>query len=187
MIDASLLKSGMPQKQRTILIVIVYLALAACMGSRTTSAPLSEPTVYEWIGPDPAPSLQRLAQDKLTCFQEAERTDTQKAPGIKLRGERRPGAGRPRGAPNKITRPVKELAAQHTEGSIHTLVRLRDYAESEQVRLQAATTLLDRGHGRPRQELDVTQNNGVRVFVYGPEGMVRDVPPALEYHSRAEE
>ena len=72
----------MPQKQVAILIVIVYLALAACMKSQTTSAPLSEPTVYEWIGPGPTPSLPRLAQDKLTCFHEAEQTDTQKAPGV---------------------------------------------------------------------------------------------------------
>ena len=72
----------MLQKQVTILIMIIYLALAACMESQTTSAPLSKPTVYEWIGPDSSPSLQRLAQDKSTCFQEAERTDTQKAPGV---------------------------------------------------------------------------------------------------------
>ena len=65
-----------------ILIVIVYLALAACMESQTTSAPLAEPTVYEWIGPGAPPSLQRLAQDKSMCFQEAELTDTQKAPGV---------------------------------------------------------------------------------------------------------
>jgi hypothetical protein len=72
----------MLQRQVTILIMIIYLALAACMESQTTSAPLSKPTVYEWIGPDPSPSLQRLAQDKSTCFHESERTDTQKAPGV---------------------------------------------------------------------------------------------------------
>jgi len=72
----------MPQKQKPILIVIVYLALAACVGSQPASPPLPKPTVYEWIGPSPPPSLQRLAQDKLTCFHEAEQTDTQKAPGV---------------------------------------------------------------------------------------------------------
>ena len=105
---------------------------------------------------------------------------------FKSRGGRRPGAGRPAGAPNKLTRPLKELAAQYSEDSIHTLVTLRDHAESEQVRLQAATALLDRGHGRPRQEVDLTQNNGVRVFVYGEPGQVQDAPPALEDHSREE-
>ena len=65
-----------------ILIVIMYLALAACMESQKTSAPLPAPTVYEWMGPDPTPSLPRLAQDKLMCFQEAELTDSQKVPGV---------------------------------------------------------------------------------------------------------
>ena len=72
----------MPQKQMPILIVIVCVALTACVGSRTASPPLPKPTVYEWIGASPPPSLQRLAQDKLTCFHEAEQTDTQKAPGV---------------------------------------------------------------------------------------------------------
>ena len=84
---------------------------------------------------------------------------------IKLRGGRRPGAGRPAGAPNRATRPVKELAAQYTEGSIHTLVTLRDHAESEQVRLQAANALLDRGHGRPRQDIGVDAEGPVIITV----------------------
>lgn len=72
----------MLQKQMAILIVIVSLALVGCMESRTISAPLPEPTVYEWIGPGAPPSLQRLAQDKSLCFQEAELTDPYPQPGI---------------------------------------------------------------------------------------------------------
>jgi hypothetical protein len=89
--------------------------------------------------------------------------------------------------PNKLTRPLRELAALHSEDCIAVLVQLRDHAEAEQVRLQAANALLDRGHGRPRQEMDVTQNNGVRVFVYGEPGPVGDAPPALADHSQEEE
>jgi hypothetical protein len=105
---------------------------------------------------------------------------------IKLRGGRRPGAGRPPGSPNKLTRPLKELAAQYTEGSIHTLVRLRDHAKNEQVRLLAANSLLDRAHGRPRQEVDLRRSEGLRVFVYGKPSPVRDVRPALIDHSTDE-
>lgn len=94
-------------------------------------------------------------------------------------GGRRPGAGRPLGSPNKLTRPLKELAALHSEDCIAVLVELRDHAEAEQVRLAAATALLDRGHGKPRQEVDVTQNEGLRVYVYGKPIPVRDVQPRL--------
>ena len=65
-----------------ILVAIVYLVLVTCEKSQPTLAPLSQPTVYEWIGPDPAPSLQRLAQDKSTCFHEAERSAAQKSLGV---------------------------------------------------------------------------------------------------------
>ena len=77
------------------------------------------------------------------------------------------------------------MAAQYTEDSIHTLVTLRDHAKSEQVRLQAANSLLDRGHGRPRQELGLNGDNSVTVIVQrlapelGPQ-------PALEDHSQEE-
>jgi hypothetical protein len=65
-----------------ILIVIVSLALAACVESRTTSAPLSAPTVYEWIGSGPSPSLLRLAHDKSICYREAELLDPQAQAGF---------------------------------------------------------------------------------------------------------
>jgi hypothetical protein len=104
---------------------------------------------------------------------------------IKARGGRRPGAGRPVGVANKMTRPVKALAASYGPASIARLVQLRDGAESEQVRFAASKELLDRAYGRPRQELDVTQNEGIRVLVYAPQP--GDEPPALADHSRAEE
>jgi len=79
--------------------------------------------------------------------------------------------------PNKIARPIRALAADHCEGAISKLVWLRDNAESEQVQLMAANALLDRGLGKPRQEMDVTKNTGVRVIVYGPPVPVLDVQP----------
>lgn len=91
--------------------------------------------------------------------------DENKSRSIKSHGGRRPGAGRPPGAPNKLSRPLKEAAALHTEGCLETLVRLRDTAESEQVQLAAATALLDRGHGRPRQELELSKKEGITVVI----------------------
>lgn len=103
------------------------------------------------------------------------------------RGGARSGAGRPAGAPNKLTRPLKELAAQYTEDSIHTLVTLRDHAESEQVRLQAANALLDRGHGRPRQEIGLNGDQSVTVIVQRQTAPVLDVLPALTNGSGGQE
>ena len=101
---------------------------------------------------------------------------------IKSSGGRRPGAGRPLGSPNKLTRPLKELAALHSEDCIAVLVELRDHAEAEQVRLAAATALLDRGHGRPRQEIDVKGDQSLTIVV-NRGGHVLDVQPALGNHS----
>jgi len=103
---------------------------------------------------------------------------------FKQRGGRRPGAGRPLGVPNKLTRPLRELAALHSEDCIAVLVQLRDHAEAEQVRLAAANSLLDRGHGKPRQEIDLRDDNRITVIV--DRGHAVDVPPALEDHSREE-
>lgn len=79
-------------------------------------------------------------------------------------GGKRDGAGRPKGALNLITRPVKELAAEQSEASINRLIQLRDHAESEQVQFAAAKELLDRAHGRPKQEVNLT-DGGVTITV----------------------
>jgi hypothetical protein len=87
--------------------------------------------------------------------------------------------------PNKLTRPLRELAALHTEDCIAVLVHLRDHAEAEQVRLAAANALLDRGHGRPRQEIDVNDEGPVTIIVRRlTPPPVLEVRPALENHSQ---
>ena len=110
--------------------------------------------------------------------------DEKKSNSIKLRGGRRPGAGRPLGSPNRLTQPLKQLAAMHSADCIAVLVELRDHAEAEQVRLAAANSLLDRGHGKPRQEIDLRDDNRITVIV--DRGHAVDVPPALEDHATDE-
>lgn len=100
-------------------------------------------------------------------------------------GGRRPGAGRPLGSPNKLTRPLKELAAVHSEDCIAVLVELRDHAESEQVRLAAANALLDRGHGRPRQAIDMHADESLTIIV-NRSGQALDVPLAIADQSTDE-
>ena len=85
--------------------------------------------------------------------------------GVSTHGGRREGAGRPAGALNKLTRPVKELACDQGAESIARLVQLRDQAESEQVRFAAAKELLDRAYGRARQEIDLNSDHSIQVLI----------------------
>lgn len=56
------------------------------------------------------------------------------------------------------------------------LVELRDHAEAEQVRLAAANRLLDRGHGKPRQEIDLSDDGKLTIIV-NRGGRVLDAQP----------
>ncbi len=100
-------------------------------------------------------------------------------------GGRRAGAGRPLGSPNRLTRPLKELAALQSEACIAVLVELRDHADTEQVRLAAVNALLDRAHGKPRQAIDLSDDGRLTVIV-NRSGPVVDVPPALDDHATEE-
>lgn len=98
---------------------------------------------------------------------------------FKRHGGARPGAGRPKGIPNKVTRPLRELAAQYSEDSLHTLIWLRDHAESEQVRFAAAREVLDRACGKPRQEISV-EDNQIRVIIARDGSGSTDITPTLD-------
>ena len=84
---------------------------------------------------------------------------------FKGRGGKRPGAGRPLGSPNRLTRPLKEAAALHAADSLGALIHLRDNAESEAVRLNAAVEILNRGFGRCRPEADLHEPEGITVVI----------------------
>lgn len=61
------------------------------------------------------------------------------------------GKGRPKGALNKSTREVKQIAQQHGPAAIRHLVRLMTKAESEQAQIAAAKEILDRAYGKSTQ------------------------------------
>lgn len=66
--------------------------------------------------------------------------------------------GRPIGAKNKQTLDVKELAQDYTEQAVKALARIMLESESDAARVAAIKELLDRGHGKPKQALDVDAN-----------------------------
>ncbi len=68
------------------------------------------------------------------------------------------GRGRPKGALNKVTADVKQAAQQFTDDALNTLAKIMREGESEAARVAAANSILDRGHGKPRQAIDVDAN-----------------------------
>ena len=70
-------------------------------------------------------------------------------------GGARPGAGRPAGQPNKATRELKTLAQEYTSEAIKALAEvMRDKTAPAIARVKAAEALLDRGHGKPTQQVE---------------------------------
>lgn len=78
-------------------------------------------------------------------------------------GGARPGAGRPKGVPNKAGRELRELAQQYTEDALAALVKIAKEGESEAARVSAATALLDRGYGRPTQAMEHSGPDGEAI------------------------
>jgi hypothetical protein len=80
------------------------------------------------------------------------------------RGGKRAGAGRPKGAVDRATTEQKatleELARSHTETAINVLVQVAQASESDAARVSAASVILDRGYGRPRQGVEHTGKDG---------------------------
>ena len=67
---------------------------------------------------------------------------------------RRVGLGNPGGRP-KVAAEVRELARQQAPDAIAALVRIMMEGKSDAARVSAAVALLDRGWGKPKQEVEV--------------------------------
>jgi hypothetical protein len=74
----------------------------------------------------------------------------------------RPGAGRPKGALNKVTATLKEQAQAYTAQALRVAVDVMlDSEAPPQARLSAVAIVLDRGHGKPEAKTEVTVRRGV--------------------------
>jgi hypothetical protein len=83
------------------------------------------------------------------------------------RGGKREGAGRKKGskdtrprsspviiAPAQEKRELREAARQFTDDALKTLAAICKEGQSEAARVSAACALLDRGYGRPTQQVE---------------------------------
>jgi len=80
------------------------------------------------------------------------------------RGGKRPNAGRKAGSVVRGTienrDAIGELARAHTEVALQALVKVATKSDSDAARVSAASALLDRGYGKPRQTAEITGKDG---------------------------
>lgn len=78
--------------------------------------------------------------------------------------------GRVKGTPNKATAEVKAYAQKYSTAAIDMLVQIMlSEAADAKARVMAANAVLDRGHGKPAQELT------------GPDGEALNIPAAIRF------
>jgi hypothetical protein len=104
------------------------------------------------------------------------------------RGGKREGAGRKKGskdrrprsspviiAPAEEKRQLREAARQFTDDALETLAAICSDGQSEAARVSAASALLDRGYGKPTQQLETEAadefshmtTEELKAFIYG--------------------
>jgi hypothetical protein len=75
-------------------------------------------------------------------------------------------SGNPGGrAKNKLPdgRTLSELAKDHTEDALKALIRVLQEGSTDSAVVQAATAVLDRGWGRPRQDMGIEMSVGAEM------------------------
>jgi hypothetical protein len=100
----------------------------------------------------------------------------------------KPGqSGNPGGRPKAVVE-VQHLARAETVGSIRALVRVRDDKKAPPAAVvAAATALLDRGWGRPKQEIETTGNATIELHLVAARVISQellqsaDAPPVIEH------
>lgn len=77
------------------------------------------------------------------------------------RGGKREGAGRPKGAHNKATASIREIAREYTDDAVNALVRvLTDDDAPHAAVVSAANSILDRGYGKPATIVQGDEDGG---------------------------
>ena len=89
------------------------------------------------------------------------------------RGGKREGAGRKPGAVSKAKRDLAEMAKDHAEAALETLVSIHSgTSHPSAARVAAANAILDRGYGKAPQSLEHTGKDGKDLI---PDRSPRDI------------
>lgn len=81
-------------------------------------------------------------------------------------GGKRPGAGRPKGSPNKNPAPLKQLAREYTEEALNTLLGVMRASDSDAAKVAAANSVLDRGYGKATTVLSGDEDGGAMKLAH---------------------
>lgn len=73
------------------------------------------------------------------------------------------GGGSRKGRPNKKNMELREAARGYTPEALSTLAQIMRVGESEQARVSAANSLLDRGWGKAHQHIETTIDQTVTI------------------------
>ncbi len=76
-------------------------------------------------------------------------------------------SGNPNGRP-KADGEIRDLARQHTEAALRTLIEIAAHGENESARVTAANSILDRGWGKPAVPLVAAEAPKVITLNIGP-------------------
>jgi hypothetical protein len=76
-------------------------------------------------------------------------------------------SGNPGGRPKKTEQviEIEALARQYAPQAMEALVKIATTGKSDSARVAAATAILDRAFGRPRQTLDAQSEENVSYFI----------------------
>ena len=80
-------------------------------------------------------------------------------------GGKRSGAGRKKGAKNAKTLEIEAAARRYAGEALKALVYVATKGESEPARVSAATALLDRAYGKPKQSVDVGASESLAALI----------------------
>ncbi len=92
------------------------------------------------------------------------------------RGGKRDGAGRPKGAVNKVTADIRQAAQEYSARALEVLVSVATTGESEAARVAAANAILDRAHGKPTQSVEASGPGGAPLLPALNVSFVRPAP-----------
>ena len=89
--------------------------------------------------------------------------------------------GRQKGTPNKVTAEIREYAQQFTTDAIDGLSQIARTSTSDAARVAAWNSILDRGHGKPIQGVDVEvalEITGITRTIIDPKVINHDDDPS---------